>query len=212
MRRAKFTMPSPAMVVACVALIVALGGSAYAALSKNSVKSKQIAPKAVKTSELAKAAVKGSKIADRAISEAKLLDGAVTSAKIADETISSADLGPLAVKIADLGVVVNSRYADAPLPDDGTRASAVAECPAGQVAIGGGSSYATDGPTDANDFTGDFHVLQSRPNIVPAAPNGFPDQGSGFNSWRVTAVNEAGGNTPAATVTAMVVCLRDLQP
>jgi hypothetical protein len=209
MRRAKFSMPSPAMIVACVALIAALGGSAYAALSKNSVKSKQIAPKAVGTSELAKAAVKGSKIADGAISETKLLDDAVTKAKIANDAVGTEELGPLAVKLADLGVVVNSRFADAPLPDDGTRASANAECPAGQVAIGGGYSFAlaAPGPPAPDDFTGDFHVIQSRPNI---APTGFPDQGSGFNSWRVTAVNETGGNTPAAQITAMVVCLRDL--
>jgi hypothetical protein len=46
--------PSPAMVVACVALIVALGGSAYAALSlpKNSVGSKQIKKNAVTSAKV----------------------------------------------------------------------------------------------------------------------------------------------------------------
>jgi hypothetical protein len=208
MRRFKLSMPSPAMVVASLALIVALGGTAYAALGKNSVTSKQIAPKAVSTSELAKEAVKGADLANGSVKEKKLADNAVTSAKIADGTIATGDLAPFAAKLANLGIVLNSRFADVPLPDDGTRVNATADCPAGQVAAAGGYSFAGLGPLDADDFTGDFHVIQSRPNIVGMG-NGFPDQGSGFNSWRVTAVNEPGGNTGAATLTAMVVCIRD---
>ena len=58
--------PSPAMLVALLALFVALGGSSYAAiaLSKNSVKSKHIAQSAVKRSEIAKGAVNSAKVAD----------------------------------------------------------------------------------------------------------------------------------------------------
>jgi hypothetical protein len=49
MRRLLSRRPSPAMVVACVALIVALGGTSYAALKlpRNSVGSKQLRPNAV---------------------------------------------------------------------------------------------------------------------------------------------------------------------
>jgi len=63
--------PSPAMVVACIALIVALGGSAYA-LKKNSVGTKQ----------LKKGAVTTKKIKNGAVTNAKLGSGAVTSAKL----------------------------------------------------------------------------------------------------------------------------------
>ena len=56
--------PSPAFVLACVALFVALGGTGYAALQlpKNSVGSKQIKKGAVKTSEIANNAVTGAKV------------------------------------------------------------------------------------------------------------------------------------------------------
>ena len=49
MRRLLSSPPSPAMVVACVALIVALGGTSYAALKlpRNSVGNKQLRPSAV---------------------------------------------------------------------------------------------------------------------------------------------------------------------
>src|ERR671917_2117113 len=49
MRRLLSSRPSPAMVVACIALIVALGGTSYAALKlpRNSVGNKQLRPSAV---------------------------------------------------------------------------------------------------------------------------------------------------------------------
>src|SRR5688500_11083429 len=47
-------LPSPAMVVACVALVVALSGTGYAAvkLTRNSVGATQIRPGAVRSSEV----------------------------------------------------------------------------------------------------------------------------------------------------------------
>lgn len=219
MSRVKFTMPTPAMIVACVALIVAMAGSAYAALGKNSVDSKQIAPQAVASSEIAGKAVKGAdiadgsvkdiKLADNAVTGAKIADNAVSSAKIADGTVTGGDLAPLSVGLSNLNVVLSSRFADVALPDDGTRTSVNASCPAGQVAAGGGFTFAS--PTDAidaDDFTTDFRVVQSRPALTPP-DTGFPAQGSGFNAWRVTAINEAGGPTgPNEQLTATVVCLR----
>jgi hypothetical protein len=58
--------PSPAMVVALVALFIALGGSSYAAitLSNNSVKSKHIAAGQVKRADMAASAVNSGKVAD----------------------------------------------------------------------------------------------------------------------------------------------------
>ena len=56
--------PSPAFVVACIALLVALGGTSYAAfnLPKNSVGTTQIKNNAVTTSKIKNGAVTGSKI------------------------------------------------------------------------------------------------------------------------------------------------------
>jgi hypothetical protein len=53
--------PSPAMVVALIALIAAVSGSAYAALSKNSVGSKQLKKGAVHTADIKNNAVTGKK-------------------------------------------------------------------------------------------------------------------------------------------------------
>jgi hypothetical protein len=53
----RMRLPSPAMLVAVIALVVALGGVAVALPGRNSVKSKDIAPHAVKRSDIARAAV-----------------------------------------------------------------------------------------------------------------------------------------------------------
>jgi hypothetical protein len=49
--------PSPAMVVAVVALVAALGGAAVALPGRNSVRSNDIAPKAVKLNDIGQSAV-----------------------------------------------------------------------------------------------------------------------------------------------------------
>jgi hypothetical protein len=71
--------PSPALVLAFVALFVALGGTGYAALQlpKNSVGSKQIRKGAVKTSEIANNAVTGAKVRPRSLTAADFRVGSL---------------------------------------------------------------------------------------------------------------------------------------
>jgi hypothetical protein len=64
MRRLARSRPSPAMIVALVALFVALGGVSYAALAKNSVGTKQLKKNAVTTVKIKKNAVNSAKVAD----------------------------------------------------------------------------------------------------------------------------------------------------
>lgn len=81
--------PSPAMVVAIVALVVAMVGTGYAAtkLPKNSVGTKQIKAKAITT--------------------AKLRKNSVTSAKIRKKTITGAD-----INLNKLGTVPSANVAN----------------------------------------------------------------------------------------------------
>jgi hypothetical protein len=64
MRRITSHRPSPAMVVACIALIVALGGTSYAiqALPKSSVGSKQLKNNAVTSKKIKNGAVNANKV------------------------------------------------------------------------------------------------------------------------------------------------------
>jgi Collagen triple helix repeat (20 copies) len=69
-------LPSPAMLVACVALVVALGGVSYAAgvLPKNSVGTAQLMKKAVSAAKLKKNAVTAGKVRNNAITTAEVRD------------------------------------------------------------------------------------------------------------------------------------------
>jgi hypothetical protein len=87
----KARRPTYANVTATLALVLALAGGAYAIkFPRNSVKSKQIAPKAVKTGDIANAAVTSPKLADGAVLGPKLADSAVLGPKLADGAVNSA--------------------------------------------------------------------------------------------------------------------------
>jgi hypothetical protein len=72
-------LPSPAMLVACIALIVALGGVSYAAsvLPKNSVGTAQLKKKAVTAAKLRKNAVSSSKVKDDALTGADISESSL---------------------------------------------------------------------------------------------------------------------------------------
>ena len=78
-------LPSPAMVVACAALAVALGGTGYAALKlpRNSVGTKQLKNSAVTNRKLARGAVTGAKVARNSLTGVQVNEatlGTVSSA------------------------------------------------------------------------------------------------------------------------------------
>jgi hypothetical protein len=103
--------PSPAMVVAVIALIAALSGTAYAALGKNSVGTRQLKAKAV--------------------TSGKLANNAVTSAKVAKNSLTGAD-----INVDALGTVPSAVHADS-AGDAGTLGGHPAACPGGTVLIRG---------------------------------------------------------------------------
>lgn len=69
--------PSPAMVVALIALFAALTGTAFAALGKNSVGSRQLKAKAVTSGKIANNAVTGAKVASGSLTGADINVGAL---------------------------------------------------------------------------------------------------------------------------------------
>jgi len=86
--------PSPALVIALVALFVALGGTGYAAFSlpKNSVGTKQLKKNAVTGSKIKKNAVTGSKVKNDSLTGADINEstlGKVPAAASADAAASA---------------------------------------------------------------------------------------------------------------------------
>jgi hypothetical protein len=103
--------PSPAMIVALIALVAALSGTAYAALGKNSVGTRQLKAKAV--------------------TSGKIANNAVTSAKVAKNSLTGAD-----INVGALGTVPSAATAGS-AGNANTVTGHAASCPGGTVLIRG---------------------------------------------------------------------------
>ncbi len=110
--QAKTRRPSPALVIAVIALIASLMGTAYAAkLGKNSVGSRQLKSKAVKTGKIA--------------------NNAVTSVKVKNGSLTGSD-----INVSKLGTVPTASNATQAQNAD-TVGGHAANCPAGSTLIRG---------------------------------------------------------------------------
>ncbi|MBS1845647.1 MAG: hypothetical protein JST53_14615 [Actinobacteria bacterium] len=101
MKRLKLGRPSPAMVVALVALVLSLAGSAFAAvkigtksLQNAAVTTKKLKNRAVTAAKLAEGSVSTGKLAEGSVSSGKLTEGAVTTGKLAEAAVSAQKLAP----------------------------------------------------------------------------------------------------------------------
>lgn len=119
-RKTRSFRPSPALLISCVALFMALGGSALAVgVAKNSVRSPQIANGAVKTADLGASAVKSAKVADGSLTAADLGTDSVGSDEIAENAVESPEVAQDSLTAGDLGAasVTSSEVADQSLTD-----------------------------------------------------------------------------------------------
>jgi hypothetical protein len=131
---------SYANVTATVALFLALGGGAIAALKvpKKSVGAKQLRAKAVKTSKLA--------------------DGAVTDPKVAAATLTAAKVAP-----GQLVKGVVAREAVTFNQGDGAFFEEDIQCGAGEQAVGGGAAGTAPGTRSFPSVDTDTQVLADGP-------------------------------------------------
>jgi hypothetical protein len=95
------SLPSPGLVVACVALLLVLGGTSGAAVSQappsNSVGTAQLKNNAVTTPKIKNNAVAAAKIASNAVVAAKIASNAVGAAKIAGNAVTGPKIAANAV-------------------------------------------------------------------------------------------------------------------
>jgi len=174
MRASKVTY---ANVTATLALVVALGGTSYAAtqLPKNSVKAKQIKTDAVRTQEIKDGSVGSPDIGDGAVSGADIANGAIGTADLSAAAL--ADIrGPRAYGVlTSAGQLVAARsrnvtvtkvpqsvgyYCITPTPESGidiTRTTLV-------------------GTADSDDGSGDYPIVVTRAATtggLASCPRGF---------------------------------------
>jgi len=188
--------PSPAMIVALIALFVAIGGVGYAAskidtedIKSQAVTKPKIAKKAVTTGKLDRGAVETGKIGGEAVRSGKIRDGAVKADDLQDQGVTTGKIADQAVtmdKIADGSVNSQKLSGDflqgpvnvveevsAPTAAATDTRVVEANCPAGQRLIAGGAGWTT---TADNRSTVNGILRVSRP--IPAAnPTGWQASG-----------------------------------
>ena len=132
----KMRRPSYSAVTSTLALIVALGGGAYAAaIADNSVGTRHLKDDAVTNAKVADGAVGTAELKKDAVVTSKIKANAVSGGKIKNGTIGQDDLGGSARKV--FGWEELKTMPNVTLPVTGSDEAQVT-CPAGKVAVGGG--------------------------------------------------------------------------
>lgn len=207
-RKNRSFRPSPALVISCVALFLALTGSALAVgLAKNSVRSVHIVDGTVRSVDLRDDSVKAEKIAPDAVGVEEIAENAVESPQVAPESLTNQDLGTASVassEVADQSLAASDLGSESVGSSElqagsvraaelgpivqvskstaikgGGNASVGATCPAGTTVVSGGAS------------SGFYQV-----HLTSSYRAG--------NGWHVDARSGAAGDT---TITAFAYCL-----
>jgi hypothetical protein len=193
MRMPKLRRPSPALIVACLALIVAVVGTASAAPKTTVIIRKgQIAKGAVTAKALANGAVHPKALANGAVTSAAIKAGAVGPSAIAPDSVTAPAIAPGSVYGGTLGEVTlhSAAIVDADVfPDKEWTASApvTAMCASGERILSGGVVFTN---------TGDREIGTS---ISQPFVNG------GANGWVGAITTNAGG---LAKAEVQALCLK----
>ena len=189
--------PSPAMVVACIALLVALGGTSVAAvtaLAPNSVGTAQLKSNAVTAAKIRNNNVTGADIAPNAVTSADVRNGSLSRDDFASNSIPAGPAGPAgptgpsglisAISVRQAGVVVpggvahNSQY---------STQSVTVNCNANEKAISAGTGWSDD--------AADRELWTQR--LTPIITN------NAVTGYRATGGNDSGNSS---TFTLYVLC------
>ena len=190
----KLRRPSPALVIAVVALFVGLGGGAYAAkkigtndLRNNAVTSNKIRNNSVTLRKIRNGAVNSSKIRGNSINTAKIRNNAVNSNKIKNGSVKGSDLGNL----IPYDFNSQSEYSG----ESSENKTVIVECPDGKIPMGGGARISG----------GEGFVALTENTFV--FPPSAPEIG-----WLASAIEVNGGTSEDWELEAAVQCARIKTP
>lgn len=190
---------SPALVISCLALFMALAGSAFAAgvVGKNSVRSAQIVDGTVRTVDLHDGAVTSPKIAPNAVSSEQLAENSVSSSKVAPDSLTSSDLGPNSVTSSE---IADNSVTSADIAPDSVRANQLGTIT--QRNITATIKANSTGSVSANCEPGEQIISGGgQPSVFGIEMTTTRPQGNG---WLYQAKNNTANDQ---TITAFALCL-----
>ena len=144
MRMIRVRRPSAAMVVACIALAIALGGTSYATVLN-------VPNGSVTTAKLANGAVTTSKLKSAAVTQAKLGANAVTSSHVQNGSLLKVDFAPGQIPAGPQGpagppgISGLQRFDVVSASNSASSRDAIATCPSGKRPVGGGARVIGNG-------------------------------------------------------------------
>jgi hypothetical protein len=172
------------MVVACLALLVALGGTSVAAVS-------QLARNSVGTPQIRNNAVTTPKIANNAVTRPKIVNNAINSAKVQNSSLTRVDFAPGQLPAGPTG----------PQGPAGPAGAAGPRGPAGVISAitvrSQSVSIASAGP-DGNYATAEVSALCSSGELSISGGTGWSDSDANLELW-------TGRLTPVLNTTNQVV-------
>lgn len=217
-RKTRSFRPSPALVISCLALFMALTGSAFAVgIAKDSVRSAQIADGTVRSVDLRDNSVSAPKIAPDAVGTEEIAENAVGSKEIAENAVESPEVAADSLTASDLGAasVGSSEVQDQSLTsaDLGTDSVGSSELQAGAVRapeLGPIIQVSNDAAIKSDDNASADVLCPAGTTLIGGGSHSATYQVSvassyrSGNDWHVDARNN--GNNES-TVTAIAYCL-----
>jgi hypothetical protein len=201
--------PSAAMVVACIALAVALGGTSVAAVNA-------IAPNTIGPAQIRADAVSTSELRNGSVTTRKLHDNAVTGPKVLNRSLTAADFVPGSLPRGPAGAAGPASPAGPSGPAGPAGTIGAITVRQGGVTVAGGSGAAVqDGAYD----TGTVSVSCNPGEKAISAGTGWSDDAADRELWTqritplltdgvVTGYRGTGGNDSGntSTFTLYVLC------
>jgi hypothetical protein len=131
MRRISLRRPSPALVIACLALLVALGGTGYATVL-------QVPRNSVGTPQLRSSAVTTNKLAANSVTSAKVRNGTLRRVDFVGGKLPAGPPGP-AGPVGPPGVSAVERVEATSVTNSTPGRTTQVACPTGKRLLGGGA-------------------------------------------------------------------------
>ena len=198
--------PTPALIVATTALVIATTGTGYAlSIPTNSVGAKQLKKNAVTTAKLANSSVTTQKLGAGSVTAAQLANRSVTSAKLAADAVSGDRILDGSIAVADLaagvvptlGTVVREATTQwTGAGGTGVTVSQRIACKPGEVVVGGGGWISPQASSTI--------LLWSRPLKDGLLPASNDEVAIGYEAF-------AKGDTPGANSNVLhvfVICAK----